>query len=193
MPSLGLTVVMARRIRRILAAIAIVLVAGAVVLVIVVRPGLRDDSESVSKAWKPLIRPLGARYAALGGVAGALEQAGAGDREVTVQIRKELSDWDLLQSTTDAAAQAQAANELEGLAARARATVASFARLRDNAGLKQAIQSFDGTTPPPKTVEEYNAIVVDYEQARDGFWNRIVAGLDGYDSRPTLQLAPTAA
>jgi hypothetical protein len=184
-----LTVVMARRIRRIAAFLAVVLVAGLVLLVIVVRPGLRDDSEQVSTAWKPLLTPLGQRYAALGGVAGALEQAGAGDREVTVALRKELSDWDLLQVTTDADAQAAAANSLEGLAARVRATVASAARLKQDPRLGQAIAAFDQTVPPPKQIEHYNDVVVDYERARDGFWNRMVAGLDGYEVRPTLQLA----
>jgi hypothetical protein len=181
---------MARRIRRIAAVAAVVLVAGAVLLVIVVRPGLRDDSEDVGKAWKPLVAPLTLRYAALGGVAGALEQAGAGDREVTKQLRKDLSDWELLQVTTDAESQARTANSLEGLAARIRAIVAAAARLQQNQQLGQAITTFDKTVPPAGEVERYNDVVVDYERARDGFWNRIVAGLDGYEMRPTLQLAP---
>jgi hypothetical protein len=180
---------MARRIRRIAAVAAVVLVAGAVLLVIVVRPGLRDDSEAVGAAWKPLVAPLTQRYAALGGVASALEAAGAGDREVTTQLRRGLSDWDLLQVTTDAESQARTANSLEGLAARVRATVAAAARLQQNQALGQAIKTFDATVPPTKEVAHYNDVVVGYEQERDGFWNRIVAGLDGYSMRPTLQLA----
>lgn len=181
---------MARRIRRIAAVAAVLLVAGAVLLVIVVRPGLRDDSEKVGEAWKPLVTPLAERYAALGGVAGALEEAGAGDREVTTDLRRGLSDWELLQVTTDAQAQARTANRLEGLAARIRAIVAAADRLQQNEQLGLALTAFEQTTPPPPRVEHYNDIVVGYERARDGFWNRIVAGLDGYEMRPTLQLAP---
>lgn len=184
---------MARRIRRIAAVAAVLLVAGAVLLVIVVRPGLRDDSEAVGEAWKPLVTPLAERYSALGGVAGALEQAGAGDREVTKALRRTLSDWDLLQVTTDAQAQARTANQLEGLAARARAIIAAAPRLQQNQALQQALAIFDRTTPPLPRIARYNEIVVDYERDRDGFWNRIVAGLDGYEMRPTLQLAPAPA
>lgn len=184
---------MSRRIRRIVALVVVAAVAGLVLLVIVVRPGLRDDSEAVGTAWKPLLTPLDQRYGALKNVVGALQQAGAADFEVTHSLSTELSDWDLLRVTTDAESQARTANSLEGLAARVRAIVAGAKRLQANAPLVQAIAAFDKTVPPPPAVLKYNTVVVDYEHSRDGFWNRVVAGLDGYEVRPTLQLATAPA
>ena len=180
---------MARRIRRIALTVAALLVAGAVVLVVTVRPGLQDDSEAVGTAWKPLVAPLATRYATLGGVAAALEGAGAADRDVTRTLKHALSDWELLRATTDTVGQSTTANQLEGLAARVRATITRSDRFKGNAALRKAMDAFDGTVPRAELVAHYNDAVVRYERTRDGTWARLVAALDGYGGRTTLQLA----
>jgi len=173
-------------------ALVVVVVTGTVILVITVRPGLQDDAQEVRRTWKPLLQPLTARYGQLSGVVAALEAAGNGDREMTRQLKRTLSDWDLLLATNDAAVQAETADELEGLASRVRATVTGSDRLRANAGLTKAITTFDAEKVPRALVKRYNDTVLRYERNRDGILRGIVASLDGYDAHPTLQLATPA-
>jgi hypothetical protein len=180
---------MGRWIRWTVLALVVVIVTGTVILVITVRPGLQDDAQEVRRTWKPLLQPLAARYTALGGVETALEAAGTGDRETTKQLKRLLSDWELLAATNDDAAQAKNADQLEGLASRIRATVAASERLKTSADLTKAILVFDGANVPPALVQRYNDTVLDYERNRDGLLRGIVANLDGYDPHPTLQLA----
>jgi hypothetical protein len=179
---------MGRWIRWTVLALVVVVVTGTVILVVTVRPGLQDDAQEVRRSWKPLLQPLAGRYTALGGVAAALEAAGTGDRTTTKQLKRALSDWELLAATNDDAAQAKNADRLEGLAARIRATVAASERLKTNADLTKAILLFDAATIPRRLVTTYNDTVLDYERNRDGFMRGIVANLDGYDPHPTLQL-----
>jgi hypothetical protein len=180
---------MSRWIRWTVLALVVVIVTGTVILVITVRPGLQDDAQEVRRTWKPLLQPLAARYTALGGVVSSLDAAGNGDRDLTKQLKRTLSDWDLLKATTDSSTQAQTANELEGLANRVRATATGSDRLRANPGLKQSITAFDATKVPVALVKRYNDSVLVYERNRDGTLRSIVAKLDGYDPHPTLQLA----
>jgi hypothetical protein len=179
---------MGRRIRWTVLALVVVVVTGIVILVITVRPGLQDDAQEVRRTWRPLLQPLAARYVTLNGVVGALEDVGNGDRDATRELRRTLTDWDLLRPTTDAAAQARTANDLEALAARIRAIVQGSDRLKGNQGLLDSLAAFDETRVPPRSVERYNDAVLAYEHNRSGMLRRIVATLDGYDEHPTLQL-----
>src|SRR4051794_15606942 len=172
---------MGRWIRWTVLALVVVVVTGTVILVITVRPGLQDDAQEVRRSWKPLLQPLATRYTALGGVEAALEAAGTGDRATTKELKQLLSDWELLAATNDDAAQAKNADQLEGLAARIRATVAASERLKTNADLTKAFLTFEGTTIPIGLVRRYNTTVLDYERNRDGLLRGIVANLDGYD------------
>jgi hypothetical protein len=61
-------------------------------------------------------------------------------------------------------------------------------RLLQNPALGAAFTSFAKTEPEKKLLDAYNSRVMAYQDDRDGFWSRIVAHLDGYDMRPTLQL-----
>ncbi|MSO36708.1 MAG: hypothetical protein EXQ69_00480 [Acidimicrobiia bacterium] len=178
---------MINMVRRIALPLVLVLVTAAVVLVIAVRPGLQGDAEAVDRAWEPLAKPLAVRYEALAGVAEALDAAGASDRDVTRRLRRVLSDWDLLVVTTDSPTQAITANELEGLAARVGATVASSEKFKNDSALTAAITTFNEAIPTPKQVATYNGTVEVYAGSRDGFWRGIVASLDDYPARPTLQ------
>lgn len=184
---------MGRRIRWTVLALVVVIVTGIVILVITVRPGLQDDAQEVRRTWRPLLQPLALRYTTLNGVVGALEDVGNGDRDVTRQLRRTLTDWDLLRPTTDDAAQARTANELEALAARVRATVQGSDRLRGSEGLTRSIAAFDEADVPSRLVERYNETVLDYERNRSGMLRNIVATLDGYSEHPTLQLSSPAS
>jgi|1186.fasta_scaffold230172_2 hypothetical protein len=175
------------RVRRLVVALVVLVVAGLVVLVVVVRPGLRENADDVDRSWQPLVAPLRTRYTALVALRDALNTAGVGDRDVVVALSKKLAVWSVASTGTDADEQVATANQLEALAARADALVHT-PRLLQNPALGAAFTSFAKTEPEKKLLDAYNSRVMAYQDDRDGFWSRIVAHLDGYDMRPTLQL-----
>jgi len=180
---------MVRRIRRISFTVLLALTTATVVLVVAVRPALQDATDTVQERWEPLRRPLGARYAALGRVAETLGAAGAGDRSVARELRDGLALWNLLRVTTDAAGQAAAAADLEGLAARVRATTQEVDRLAAQPEIAEAMRGFDATAPEEELVRAYNRSVLEYERRRRAPLRSIVADLDGYGPRRSLQLS----
>lgn len=175
------------RVRRLLGFLIVLIVAGAVVLVVMVRPGLRHDAESVDRTWTPLVRPLDVRYQALDGVIAQLKASGAGNRKATLGLIQLVERWRVIRSGTDTADQVETANRIEALAARAN-VLAHTARLAGAAPLQAAFKAFDTSRPAPGVLGAYNNRVSTYQDRRDGFWSRIVASLDGYPMRPTLQL-----
>lgn len=175
------------RVRRLLVAIVVVVVAALVVLVVTVRPGLRDDADTLDRSWKPLVPSLDQRYQVLRGVTEGLTTAGVGDRSVLEELNRELERWTVVRTGTDAEDQVFSANRLEALAARA-AALARTARLSGDPALQLALTTFEQQRPATKALETYNDDVLAYQNERDGFWSRIVARLDGYPMRPTLQL-----
>jgi hypothetical protein len=179
---------MGRRIRWTVLALVVVIVTGIVILVITVRPGLQDDAQEVRRTWRPLLQPLASRYGALGGVAGALDAVGNGDRDLTRRLKRTLDDWNLLRATSDDGNQARTADELESLAARIRATVQGSPRIKEDPGIAKAFAGFDAAKVEPALVKRYNDAVLRYERNRDGTLRNIVASLDGYEAHPTLQL-----
>jgi hypothetical protein len=183
-----------RRVRWILLLVVALVVAVVAAAFFLVRPGLDDSRDRVDARWTPLRPSLIARYQALGGVETAL-QAVAADRAITKDLGEGLERWDRLALNgprhTDAGAEAVAANDLEALARRARANLVGSARLANDPGLRDALAAFDAAVVPPDTVDAYNRAVRSYEDERSGFFEGIVAGLLGYDSRPVLVLGTT--
>ena len=59
-------------------------------------------------------------------------------------------------------------------------------KLKSNDALRAAIDAFDQAVVPPPTVRAYNRAVRTYQDDRSGFFERLVAGALGYDSRPVL-------
>jgi hypothetical protein len=175
------------RVRRLVVGLVVLVVAGLVVLVVTVRPDLRKTADGVDQSWKPLVQPLDARYQALGALRDAMTAAGLGDRVVVADLTKVLTDWTIASTGTDTEQQVIDANQLEALAARAGAVVHT-PRLLQNATLSTAYTNFAKTQPQKKLLDAYNHDILEYQGDRDGFWSRIVARLDGYDMRPTLQL-----
>jgi hypothetical protein len=186
---------MSRRVRRLAVVVLVLLVVGAVALVLTARPKLDDGRKAVDRAWTPVRGPLGERYAHLGEVNAQLAAAGGGERDVARALGLRLARWEELQRAkggdVDAAAEAQTADQLEGLATRLQAVVASSDRLRGADGLNQAIAAFQGTGNQQlqATVKRYNDSVRDYEDERNGLLRSPVASLFGYDSRPQLLLS----
>ncbi len=184
---------MARRVRRLAVIVLILLVAGAVVLVVTTRPTLDDARGEVDHRWTPLRAPLAARYEKLAAVNAEFAAAGAGNRDVARALGLNLARWDRLHRArdddADAEAEAQTADQLEGLATRLQAVVLSSDRLKGVDTLNQAVAAFQGTVPPPAAIKAYNDATRDYEDERNGLLRRPVASLFEYDARPQLVLS----
>ena len=89
------------RVRRLVVALIVLVVAGLVVLVVIVRPGLRETADDVDRSWQPLVAPLDTRYQALTALRDALNTAGVGDRDVVVALSKRLEVWSFASTGTD--------------------------------------------------------------------------------------------
>lgn len=179
-----------RRLRWILLILLLLLIAGVVAAAVLVRPNLVDTQAAVDARWTPLRAPLATRYQALSGVATALTTAGEGDRAVTKELTAELKRWQAFAlrgpKHTDAGAEAASADQLEALARRARANVAASARLSADPAIAAAFAAFDQAVIAPTAVTAYNRAVRDYQDAREGRIESLVAKVLGYDARPEL-------
>lgn len=180
-----------RRFRWILLLVVALVVAAVAAAAFLVRPGLEDGRDRVDARWTPLRPELIARYQALDGVATALATV-APDRTVTTDLQAELERWEEFALRgprhTDPGGEAVVVNDLEALARRVRANIAGSARLANDEALMLAMAGFDQAVVTPATVEAYNRAVRSYEDERSGFFEGIVAGALGYDSRPVLIL-----
>jgi hypothetical protein len=183
---------MARRVRRLAVVFVVLLVVGVIALVLTTRPKLEDRRDDVDRAWTPLRAPLAARYDRLSAMHAEVAAAGAGERDAARALGLRLARWGELRRArdgdADAAAEAETADQLEGLATRLEAVVSSSDRLRAVDPLTQAMAAFQGTVPPPAAVTAYNRAVRDYEDERNGVLRSPVANVFGYDSRPQLVL-----
>jgi hypothetical protein len=184
---------MARRVRRLAVVVLLLLIAGTVALVLSTRPQLEDHRDDVDRAWTPLRQPLAVRYQQLATVNAEMAAAGAGDRAVARELGTTLARWERLRRAAgddaDAAAEAETADDLEGLATRLRAVVLSSDRLKGVDTLNQAVAAFEGSAQPLLApVKKYNDTAQKYEDARNSLLRRAAADLFGYDSRPQLLL-----
>jgi hypothetical protein len=183
---------MARRVRRLAVVVLVLLIVGAVALALTTRPQLDDHRDDVDTAWKRLRAPLAGRYQQLAAVNAEMATAGAGDRAVARELGTTLTRWDRLRRSAnddaDAEAEAETADQLEGLATRLTAVVLGSDRLRGVESLNQAIAAFQGTAPPLPAIKVYNDATQEYEDTRNSFLRRPIADLFGYDPRPQLVL-----
>jgi hypothetical protein len=181
-----------RRLRWILLLVVALVIAAVAAAAFLVRPGLDDSRDRVDARWTPLRPSLITRYEALDGVAAALGASAAADRAVTKDLQAELEEWDELALNgprhTDPGAEATVANELEALARRVKANVAASARLSQDAALTTAMTAFDQAVVPTATVTTYNRAARSYEEERSGFFEGLMAGVLGYESRSVLIL-----
>lgn len=168
--------------------VIVLLVGGAVAVIFTARGPLQDSREAVDARWAPIRTPLTDRYDRLNEVADALTEAGAGERTYTVDLVQELDTWRKLAESraANAGAEATAANQLEGLAARVRANVAQSGRLKANPAISSALDAFALALVPPPSVNAYNRAVRKYEATRTESMKQLAASILGFDVRPTL-------
>jgi hypothetical protein len=187
---------MSRRVRRLGILALILLLVGAVALVLTGRPRLDDDRSRVDERWMSLREPLGQRYDQLAVVLEQLEQADAGDRDVSRDLDRELTRWEDLRRArgddVDADVEAAASNRLEALAARASSTVANSVRLSMVAPLVDAVALLGQTLPPADAVTAYNDAAERYQKTRESFRYTLIARILGYDARPALVVSGAA-
>ena len=193
---------MARRIRWLVLAVVVLVGGGAAAGWFVVRPDIETARDRVDSAWTqapaqdpsvpPLRTQLAARYVALGAVAKALTDGGAGDRAVTHDLDTELARWNKLALLgprhTDLALEATVANGLEALARRVHANVNASVKLSTNPAISAALIAYDQAVVSIVEVKRYNRAVHAYEDQRSGTVHRIVADLLSFDARPVLVL-----
>ena len=187
---------MPRLVRRVLLlVVALVLLAGAAALVTSGRDHLDSARADTDATWLPLRPPLNARYAAAGALATALRDAGAGDRDVVVEMTESLARWTELSAAAspDVEAEVAEANHLEGLIARAATLVASSARLSATPPVGGTLAAVAAATVPAPAIKAYNNAARRYEDERTAVWRRPVAAIFGYDPRPFFMLSGPAA
>jgi hypothetical protein len=186
---------MSRRVLLLLLLVVVLVIGGAAAFVATTRPDLEDRRDTVDTRWAALRVPLTARYDGLDQLTTALGAAGAGDRTYTVDLADQVEAWNALttRADPDPGAEASAANQLEGLAARARVNVAQSARLSRDPAVAAALAAFDAALVPADQVGAYNRAVRRYQGTRTDTVTQVPADLLGYDPRPILVLGVTPA
>lgn len=178
--------------RRVLLLVVVALVvsalaASATAVALSSRSDLSSTRRRVDGAWVKLRPALDIRYSHLKEAAAVARARLGATRAVFDDIdRAVTTTWPgtARQATED---QVAAAADLEGLAARLAATVASTPRLSGAPDVEAAMQRVHGTDTTSARAA-YNAAVGAYEQARGGFPRRLVAGALGYEERRMLEV-----
>jgi hypothetical protein len=181
---------MSRRIRWILLALIVVLVAGAAALFLTQQPKLDDARAKVDTAWKPLRAPdqLVLRYQKLDAALNAFDAAGGQDRDVSKDLHAALAAWAAALRQGDEGKQVRAANRVEAEGTRLVANGLGSERLKGDAAVAGSLATFASTVPNPALVDAYNRAVHDYEDDRTSTLAQPVARVFGFDARPVLAL-----
>jgi transposase len=181
---------MRRRGRLLLLALVVLLVSGAVALVVVGKPTLDDNRETVDARWNALRPPLTTRYENLDAALAALVAAGGGDRAVARDLRRDLAAWREALRERDATTQTEIANRLEGQAFRLRANLFASPRLAGVEDLTTRVGEFRTSAPRAALVRAYNRAVRTYEDDRTDTLRTPIARLFGFGDRPVLVIEP---
>jgi hypothetical protein len=179
-----------RRGRFLVLAVLVLVVGVAVALVLMEKPTLDDDRDTVDARWNALRTPLATRYENLDAVAAALVAAGAGDRTVAKDLQRDLTVWKNALRDGNAGTQAKLANQLEGQAYRLRANVLASPRLAGVEDLVTKIGAFTSSAPSNDLVRAYNRAVRTYEDARDDTLRTPIARVFGFNARPVFMISP---
>src|SRR5262245_528414 len=178
-----------RRSRWILLAVLLVLVGGAVALVLIEKPTLDDDRDTVDARWTALRQPLTTRYQNLDAALASFVAAGGADRTVAQDLQRDLTAWQRALHNGDAGNQAAVANRLEGQGYRLRANVLASPRIAGSEDLVTKIGAFTSSAPPGALVRAYNGAVRTYEGNRDATLRTPIARVFGFDERPVLVIS----
>jgi len=179
---------MRHRLRWLVLAVVLLVVAGIVVAIVQVQPKLSDARDHVDSAWTPLRPELDARYQALAGVELTLVAGGSQTQTVADDLHATLTSWAQSAHGNDPGTQAPIANDLEALALRVKANVAASPRLQADASLNAALAAFDKAVVSPPRIQAYNQAVLAYQRERSGAIHRLVATVFGFDARPELAI-----
>jgi hypothetical protein len=183
---------MLRRLRRLLVLLLVVAVVVAAVVVVLGNRAALDHARSrVDTRWSGLRGPLDVRYQRLAALDTVLAQDLADGAALPKQLDTALARWRDTSKTHDTEAAVEVANQLESLAALARATATSTDRLKAETKLQQAVAAFDRTTPPRARVDTYNTAVRQYEHDRTSGLHRLSARVFGYHARRTFEMVTT--
>jgi len=177
--------------RRVLLLVVVALVvsaaaASATAVALGSRADLSSSRHRVDREWAELRPALTSRYQSLGRAATLARARLNTDRTVFDDIANAVAGWAATERwPTDR--QVGAAANLEGLAARLGATVATTSRLRAATDVTEALRPLEQTDAAQAGVP-YNNAVLAYQRARGGFPRRLVAGALGYEDRRTLEV-----
>ena len=176
------------RVRRLTVALIVLAVAGLVVLVVTVRPGLREKADGVDRSWKPLVTPLDARYQSLTALRDALTApaSATGPWSTGLDDARSRTGRSPAPGPTSTTRSPPPTSSSPSRPAPTRSSTPHACCRTPTLGT--AFTNFAKTEPQKQLLDDYNHRVMEYQGDRDGFWSRIVARLDGYDMRPTLQL-----
>jgi hypothetical protein len=177
--------------RKAVVLLVLVAIVGAVVaLVVTSRPELDSTRTATETAWKPLVAPLDARYAALAVLSAQTDAAlkASGEDSVDQQdLKVALARWTAAKKADDATKMVAAANELEARIGQLRAVLNASVRLSQTPTVTDARAAFDKTTAPPELVTTYNEAVRKYQRTRESTARRLVAQTLGYGPIPTFE------
>ncbi|HXY93307.1 MAG TPA: hypothetical protein VEP49_12570 [Acidimicrobiia bacterium] len=184
---------MRHRLRWIVLALVVLVVAGAVALVVFEKPTLDDDRTAVDARWAALRKPLVVRYQRLDDALGAFVAAGGGERTIARDLQADLAAWKRALSRDDPGTQVPIANRLEGEGVRLAANVKAAPRLEGLADLNAKLTAFAGSAPPSPLVHAYNRAARTYESDRTDTLRVPVARVFGFDARPLFALGAAPA
>lgn len=170
----------------VIAILALVLVAVALT-VFVGQPRLSSSRSDVDSSWKAVHKALDDRYEKLAAFNAAVAGARGSSKGVVVDLEDELGQWGQLNGATEA--QVEAANQVEGLAARLVAAVAASQKLGGNPDVIAARDAFGAAVVPSGTVHLYNSAVDTYEAQRTSAWGEPVAVVFGFHPRTAFEPA----
>ena len=174
---------MRRRLLRAWVLVVCGLIVATTAVALLSRGDLDSARDRVDVAWARLHPRLAVRYDALSAASDL-----AGER---LGRRSELLD--LLDQAVDgwrraetARGQLEAANRLEGLAARLVATTEATPRLRSSSQMRDSLKALEASAPDDARAA-YNRSVADYEDTRGGWIRRLLAGALGFDPSRSLE------
>ena len=152
-------------------------------------PRLSDASDVVDRRWRGVQPRLDSRYDALAALSRAV-RAEKAELGLLDDVDDALSAWKVETSkrpTPDLEGEPEAANVVEGTAARLTRYVAASPRLSTNQAVTSAVEAFRSSLPE-EAVKAYNRAVRSNDRERDRFPGRFIAGLLGFEARPTLEI-----
>lgn len=177
-----------RRALRVVALMVVAAAAGIAAIALDSRSGLDETEREVATAWEAVVADFDARTAALDAANEAVRDQGGGARAVVGEIDSALAAWADQRDSGDLAAQIAAANRIEGLGRRLRATVADSSRFA-TAEVTAALDAYTATAledTAPEATKALNDAIDRHADERGGTLRRLVADALGFGDIPRL-------